>query len=165
MEMLIGLLIAGLIWITILFGKRQKVTRPITDEWNRDRVIGHIRNIAIAHKLDPDFAQAIAEVESGYNPNAINPRDPSYGVMQLTMAVAKHYNPNIKDRITIMNPVENILAGVRFLADLRRKYPNAFLSDIAEMYNLGETKFRKGFRNPRYSDKVLEIMHKLKGGK
>lgn len=133
-----------------------------TKSWTKDDVINLVRSTAKSYSVNPDFAQAICEQESAYNINAINPNDPSYGLMQLTMPIAKYYsNGKITDTTTIMQPELNVEAGIKFIADLFRKYKSQGYWDIASMYNTGETKYHKGFRNAKYADAVLARMNRI----
>jgi soluble lytic murein transglycosylase-like protein len=84
--------------------------------------------------------------------------------MQLTLPTAKFYNKNIKAKEDLLNIDNNLLAGTKYLADLFRKYPSASMYDIAQMYNIGETKFRHNLRNPAYSNKVMQRYERIKNG-
>lgn len=110
------------------------------------------------YKVDPNLIHAHIQVESSGDPNAINPSDPSYGLMGITPILAKTYgyisdwrNVTASDIETIKNPVNNIAIGTRFLSELHSKYP----FDIAtQMYNCGEQGYKNGIRVPEYLAKV-----------
>lgn len=62
-------------------------------------------------------------------------------------------NSTLELKITLENlkdPQTSIHAGTKFLGYLIKKYP---LDDAIQMYNLGETKFRKGLRSQEYLKK------------
>lgn len=130
------------------------------EAWDRTRVIAVARSLAIEHGLDPDFVQAIVQVESNYNVKAVNLNDPSYGVMQVSLLVGRTYNKRITNRHNIMVPYENLLAGVRFLKHLSVSV-GGDLAEIAQAYNLGETKYRRGVRNPKYAQRVMRAMKRI----
>ena len=92
-------------------------------------------------------------IESNFNTNAKNPSDPSYGLMGITSLIGKHY-AGVKD-FELYNPENNIKAGSYFLKDLDRKY-RLSPEHIAEIYNLGETKYNAGLRSPDYRKKFLD---------
>src|SRR5882672_7546441 len=80
--------------------------------------------------LDPGFVTSVAQRESGLNPNAVSPAG-AKGIMQLmcaTSAMLGVSNP--------FDPVQNINAGVKYLAQLL----NQFAGDAAKAlaaYNWG----------------------------
>lgn len=80
--------------------------------------------------LDPGFVTSVARAESGLNPNAVSPAG-AKGIMQLmdaTAAMLGVSNP--------FDPVQNINAGVKYLAQLL----NQFTGDAAKAlaaYNWG----------------------------
>lgn len=146
----------------VLFWTSRSPAKSMSDIWTINDVIDLVRSTARQYGVNPDFAQAICEQESGYKIDAINPNDPSYGLMQLTLPVAKYYSDGkITDTITIMQPDLNVEAGIKFIADLLRKYKSQSLWDIASMYNTGETKYHKGFRNAKYADAVIARMNRI----
>lgn len=95
--------------------------------------------------------KAIIRTESDFNPDAVNPSDPSAGLMQTTPATATvmlGYHVTVED---LKDPRTSIVAGTKYLAYLLARYQ---LDDAVQMYNLGEGKFRKGLRAPDYLAKV-----------
>jgi len=92
-------------------------------------IAGLIQQAAARYGVDPALALAVAQRESGLNPNAQSPAG-AQGVMQLEPPTAAQYgvtNP--------FDPAQNIDAGVHYLADLIRQY-----GDVAKAlaaYNWG----------------------------
>ena len=74
--------------------------------------------------------KAIISHESAWNPNAVNPSDPSYGLMQLNA----HYWKN-PDGSPILDPTTNINVGTGFLGQLIKQYGD--LSSVISAYNAG----------------------------
>ena len=149
MEKIIGI---AVLFILYFFTAKKLEGKPIEKiTIDKQAIIIKIHEYAERYKLDKYFVQAIAEQESNYNPDAINLADPSYGLMQLTMPIAKYYNKNIKNKNDAFDIDNNLIGACAFLADLFRKYKSQSMDDIAQMYNIGETKFHKGLRNPAYS--------------
>jgi Transglycosylase SLT domain len=75
-----------------------------------------VQQAAIRYGVDPALALAVAQRESGLNPNAVSPTG-AQGVMQLEPPTAAQYgvtNP--------FDPVQNVNAGVHYLADLLGQY-------------------------------------------
>src|SRR5208337_4530940 len=110
----------------------------LTKEQERNRV--KVRNYAVKYKVDADFCDAIARIESAYQTNAFNnPKKPitkecwiSRGVMQLTMATAKKFNKKIISRDDLYNPDRNIIAGIQFIKYLFEKYRDLSYQEIAQ---------------------------------
>ncbi|HXY53143.1 MAG TPA: transglycosylase SLT domain-containing protein [Nitrospirota bacterium] len=124
-----------------------------------------VRHYAELMKVDADLCDAIAQVESAYKSKAFNnPKKPqtdevwiSRGVMQLTFDTGKKFNKKIQKKDDLYNAEKNIIAGIRYIKYLMKKYPLSNLEDITQLYNLGESKFLKGMRNPSYTEKFHAI--------
>lgn len=107
--------------------------------------------------LNPEEILAVIWNESTGNPAAVNPGDPSYGLMGVTIPIATFYG-GIKTAAQLADPSTNILCGAGFLADLKNKYSAQYPNDWPDAYNVGETKFLQGVRsptNPTYSQKFF----------
>ena len=109
-------------------------------------------------KLSPALVKAHAKVESSFNVMAKNPSDPSYGLMQITPALAydyglitHHEKPSQYEIDRMMDPKNNLNVACWFIRNLRIKYS----FDVAvQMYNVGEAGYNKGVRNLAYLEKV-----------
>lgn len=110
-----------------------------------------IDQAARRHAVPPTLAQAVAAVESNYNPAAVSPKG-AQGVMQLMPATARRYDANAQHDVHA-----NIDAGVRHLKDLLRQYDgNAALALAA--YNAGPGAVaRAGTRIPPYQETMLYV--------
>jgi soluble lytic murein transglycosylase-like protein len=64
---------------------------------------------------------AIIWSESSGNPKAVNPADPSYGLMQCTMPIGRKYS-SAQTPTDLMDPDTNVEAGSGFLAYLKTRY-------------------------------------------
>jgi soluble lytic murein transglycosylase-like protein len=93
--------------------------------------------------LEPALVFAIIKHESNWNPSAVNPSDPSYGLMQLNA----HFFGVVTD------PSENLRIGCQLLGDLMSRYD---MSTAIQMYNAGEQGFLNGVRVPAYLADVLK---------
>lgn len=119
-------------------------------------------------KVDKDFCLAIAEIESHFKTGAYNnpkkgEEDELYisrGVMQLTIATGMQFNRKIQKTEDLYIAEQNIISGVKFIRYLFREYPNASIDEIAQMYNLGESKYRRGSRNADYVYKFRKAYRK-----
>jgi hypothetical protein len=80
--------------------------------------------------LDPDFVGRLVDAESGGKPYAMSPKG-AMGLMQVMPATAKQYGVT-----NLMDPSENIKAGIGYLKDLTAKYPNR-PDLVAAAYNAG----------------------------
>jgi len=92
--------------------------------------------IAAAAGGDASFIALIKGViaaESGWRPDAVNPTDPSYGLMQIMLPTARIYQPGVTVD-DLLNPHTNIMIGAAFLRELlRTRSPN----DAVAYYNAG----------------------------
>lgn len=109
-------------------------------------------------KMDWHLLKAIAFVESSENPEAIGDDDKSFGLMQVQSLIGSYYIGS-GEKETLLQPSSNVNAGSAFLADLLIKYD---LEDAIQAYNMGETKFKKGYRAPIYLKNVLNHYYKIK---
>lgn len=115
-----------------------------------------VREIAENHGVDPRLVDLVIRVESGYDPHAVSPRG-ARGVMQLMPETAREYR--VAD---VFDPIQNIRGGVRYLADLLRRFGSNLGLALAA-YNAGpETVDRYGgvppFRETRrYVDAILSL--------
>ena len=104
-----------------------------------------IDRIAREHGMDPELVNAVARVESNYNPKAISPKG-ALGVMQLLPATAERFG--VADAY---DPAQNIEGGIRYLKFLRDQFPGN-LSLVLAAYNAGENAVRKHGGIPPYRE-------------
>ena len=121
----------------------------------------HINAASSRFDVDPALVEAVIQVESGFNPNAVS-RKGATGLMQLMKQTAQHYD--VRDRF---NPQQNIYAGVEHLSDLMTRYNNQIPLVLAA-YNAGPTAVERYRGVPpypetkRYITKVLGYHDKYK---
>ena len=136
------------------FAGQTPVARAWQDDARRPDVINAVQGWSVSLGLNPAWVAAHCKVESAWNPDATNPADPSYGLMQVTPLIARAYGGwdgnNVQDikRLDI-----NVRAGATFLKHLLSRYGQLELA--IQAYNLGEPKVDKGLRVPDYLNKVL----------
>lgn len=98
------------------------------------------------HGVDAALVHAVISAESGYNPGAIS-KAGARGLMQLMPDTARRYGVH-----NIMDPIENISAGVRYLRDLIAMF-NGNLELAIAAYNAGENAvIRYGNKVPPYAE-------------
>ena len=90
-----------------------------------------IVRVANEHKMDPALIHAVVAVESAYNPVVVS-RAGAIGLMQLMPDTAKRYGVT-----NILDPVQNVTGGTRYLRDLLALFNNNLRLAIAA-YNAGE---------------------------
>jgi soluble lytic murein transglycosylase-like protein len=103
------------------------------------------------HGVEPALVHAVVSAESGYNAGAIS-RAGARGLMQLMPETAKRYGVH-----NIMDPAENIYAGVRYLRDLMLMF-NGNMELAIAAYNAGENAvIRYGNRIPPYAETIQYV--------
>lgn len=104
--------------------------------------------------------RAIIATESAWDPTAINPSDPSYGLMQVMPHAAGGAGPPGVTGEQLLDPASNIRAGAAYLWTLMERYGRGSLSDVIAAYNAGRP--RRGpdgrYTNQRYVDEVQQYL-------
>ena len=148
-----AVLLAGLVMAKRVKNVGQDIILPQID----------IQNLIIEKakhwNLDLALVKAIVKVESDFNPNAKNPADPSYGLMQITPMLAQDFglvrnykNVTKAEIAAIYEPSKNLDVGCWYLGDLFGKYK---FNEAVQMYNVGKTGYLiNGARNSGYLEKV-----------
>lgn len=93
-----------------------------------------IQDAAFLYSVPESWIRAFIKVESNFDPNAFNPSDPSYGLMQILDATARAYG--IVDLNSLFDPETNIDVGTHLLHDLISSYGLNF-EKVASAYNSG----------------------------
>jgi soluble lytic murein transglycosylase-like protein len=105
-----------------------------------------IARVAREQKVEPALLHAVVMAESAYNPRARSPKGAT-GLMQLMPATGKRYGA--KD---LLNPLQNLRAGARYLRDLLALFDNN-LGLVLAAYNAGEgAVMRSGNTIPPYPE-------------
>ena len=98
-----------------------------------------------ATSISKTFAMAISRQESAWNPQAQSSAN-ARGLMQLLPSTAKatasHAKLPYTDEADLFKPLNNILLGTAYLAELNTKYPNNRIL-IASAYNAGAHRVEK----------------------
>lgn len=104
--------------------------------------------------LLPEEILAIIWKESTGNANAVNPSDPSFGLMQIEMNIARFYG-GITNRQQLFTPSTNVSIGSAFLSHLKSSYSDDYPDyQWVAGYNEGETHLREGLKDQGYVDLV-----------
>ena len=112
----------------------------------QQRYADMIARVAREQKMEPALLHAVVAVESAYNPRAKS-RKGATGLMQLMPATAKRYG--VTD---LLNPLENLRGGARYLRDLLAMFDNNMRLALAA-YNAGEgAVMRSGNAIPPYPE-------------
>ena len=109
--------------------------------------------------VDPDLVSAVMYIESKGDPNIISPRG-AHGLMQITPLTARSLGV-----VDILNPDENIRAGVKYIAQLIRKYDE---NTALQAYNAGVGILNEDHvprETRRFVEQVLSLRSFLKDGK
>jgi len=124
---------------------------------------------AIHPVLKPNEILAIIWSESSGNPKAINPADPSYGLMQVTIAIGRKFSMRVTTPADLMDPDTNIEAGSGFLAHLKTAYAESYpLTDPncawVAAYNEGEPNLWQKRPDPNYIAAFVSHLAELNSG-
>ena len=120
-----------------------------------------VHEAALRSGLPPAFVESVAQVESGFRPDAVSPTG-ALGVMQLMPGTAKSLGADPHDT------AQNIDAGTRLLRDLLVKYEGDVVKALAA-YNAGEGAVDKYRGVPPYNEtrwyvkKVIDAYQKAGG--
>jgi soluble lytic murein transglycosylase-like protein len=123
----------------------------------RTRLHGVFEMAGKRFHIDPDLAQAISQLESGFNPRAVSPKG-AQGLMQLmpgTSAAMHVTDP--------FDPDQSVLGGMEFLRALandRRFAGDPYMVLVA--YNAGPNRAVFPEESYRYADAVVAVYHQLK---
>lgn len=127
------------------------------------RYAGIIETAARAYGVDKALVHAVISAESGYNAQAVS-RTGAQGLMQLMPQTARRYG--VRD---VMDPVQNIHGGVKYLHDLLVMFKGNIELAVAA-YNAGENAVMRYGRIPPYAEtlgyvpRVLGFYHKFQQG-
>lgn len=117
----------------------------------RTALAPYIQEIAQRHGLDPALISAVADVESGFNPNAVSPKG-AVGTMQLIPTTAAAYG--VTDRYDVQ---QNLDGGARYLKDLLAAHDGNLPLALAA-YNAGTASVaRHHQRIPPYDETMLYV--------
>ncbi len=119
----------------------------------------YIRKYAREYGVDADLVSAVLYVESKGDPYAVSAQG-ALGLMQITPSTAEHLG--IQD---VLDPEENIRAGVKYLAWLINKYdePSALLAYNAGMGMVEQNRIPRETR--QFLEKVMSLRSFLKNSK
>jgi soluble lytic murein transglycosylase-like protein len=104
-----------------------------------------IEKYAAKYDVDPTLVRAVIQVESDFNPGCVSHKG-ARGLMQLMPATAKRFGVT-----KIHDPEQNIHAGTRYLAHLKRLF-NDDLTRALAAYNAGEGAVHKYGGIPPYAE-------------
>lgn len=116
---------------------RRRAQMPDIDE--------HIELVARQHGVEPRLVYAIIEVESSWDPWAVSRRG-AVGLMQLLPETGQRFGGQ-----NLVNPKENVAAGVRYLRFLFDRFRNNTQLSLAA-YNAGENIVAELGRIPPYPE-------------
>jgi len=105
----------------------------------------HINGASTKFNLDPALVEAVIQVESGFNPNAVSKKGAT-GLMQLMAPTAQQYD--VYDRF---NPRQNIYAGTQHLSELVQRFDGRIILALAA-YNAGSTAVERYRGIPPYPE-------------
>ena len=120
-----------------------------------------MRDAARRSGLPPEFVESVAQVESGFRPDAVSPKG-ALGVMQLMPGTARTLGADPHDT------AQNIDAGTRLLRELLIKYDGDVVKALAA-YNAGEGAVDQYQGMPPYNEtrwyvkKVIDAYQKAGG--
>lgn len=111
---------------------------------------------------------ATIEIESSWQPDAVEKSGTSIvsvGLAQINpWAWGVYLNLTAGNQVNeLLNPDKNILCCYKVWNYFVLKFPSYSFAELTQIYNLGETKYNKGYRNPAYQSKWEIAFNKYKG--
>jgi soluble lytic murein transglycosylase-like protein len=165
---------AGLLLLGILMTKKAKADTPAATPVAPapDNSLGALFDKwGGAYGVDPLLLRAIAMTESGLDMLAVNPSDPSYGLMQILCTpgpdgkCSNKFNidgwPGIT-RAQLLDPDTNIRMGAQILAWNLRTYGMPRGIAVYNAWDQRHSPVNGPFKNQRYVDKVLAERERLR---
>ena len=127
----------------------------------------YINNVCLRYEIAPEIVFSMIAKESDYNANEIGDNGDSEGLMQVQK---KHHKPRM-ERLgctNLLNPYENVLVGVDYLAELIDQY-DSNIKKALTAYNAGPTGayedyFSHGIEASEYAEAVIENSKKIDEG-
>ncbi len=108
-------------------------------------IVNFVKLVAPDFQLAPQLVLAIINTESGFNPNAVSPRN-AQGLMQLIPDTAARFKVR-----NIMDPAQNIRGGMAYLRWLMA-YFEGNVTLVAAAYNAGEGAVERYRGVPPYAE-------------
>ena len=127
-----------------------------------------VNSASTRYGVDPNIVAAVVSWEQRsdktWNPKAVNPSDPSYGLGQVTpyIGVKAGVIPSEKDYTGLFDPQRNLNAVAWFLHYLLWDMKFS-LDEAVQIYNLGESRWAQGKRVPDYLAGVMGYLRKFRG--
>jgi len=114
------------------------------EQWTTAQLRREVRRVAAQVGVPPGIAEALVERESEFNPLAVNPDDPSYGIMQLQERYLSWFAARFNSgrQIDPFDPVTSIHVGLRYLAALHAVCGDWW--DALASYNCGLSRVMNG---------------------
>ena len=108
-------------------------------------IVNYVKLIAPDYQLAPHLVLAIMATESGFNPNAVSPKN-AQGLMQLIPDTASRFKVR-----NIMDPAQNIRGGMAYLRWLMAYFEGDVML-VAAAYNAGEGAVERYRGVPPYAE-------------
>lgn len=132
------------------------LNQSISEEVPED-LIEYFDCVAASYNICPEFLEAIAFYESGYNANAKN--DNHYGLMQINVRVhakrIKEFGWTKKD---MFEPYKNLTIAADYLSDLYEKYEDTAI--VVLMYTGNKKALHDYLRYGTLPDQAQKILDK-----
>lgn len=90
---------------------------------SRAQMQSQVRETAVSMGLDPALALAVAMKESGFNHASVSPAN-AIGTMQVIPSSGEWASNLVGYKLNLLNPKDNVVAGVAILRQLVRTSPN-----------------------------------------
>lgn len=110
-----------------------KCTLNAMDVPSREAMQNLVRQTALDLGVDPALALAVAFQESGFNQRAVSPAN-AIGTMQVIPSSGQWAGQLLGRSINLLDPHDNVAAGVAILRSLQRTFPDNFDHAIGAYY-------------------------------
>jgi len=142
-------------------GYQKPSASSIFNLYTTPHLTSHIDEVSQQYRIDPKLIQAIIQVESKFNPQAVSPKG-AQGLMQLMPQTARDFQV-----FDPFSPRDNIVGGARYLRHLLDMYNQDLYLALAA-YNAGPEKVNLHRGIPPYLEtrtyvqKVIQNYNRLK---
>lgn len=157
-------LLVVLMWPPIISEVRRQIAKEVVATWKQLVQSTIVLNVSVFRIEAPYTAWVLAMIaqESKGIPDAVNPKDPAYGLMQITPPLLADYNRINRKSYTVADmkePYRNLQVGIWFFDFLYHSYNDYDKAVMA--YNAGQGNIEAGRPHLKLVKEYLSLVQPL----